>query len=237
MNKPSLVTIAGQPPSAQIRAEMTGTKVLLAFSRGKDSIAAWLALRESGVEVVPYHLYLVPRLKFVDDDLARWEEFFGQKILNLPHPSLFRWLNNFVFQSPERLSTIDAAGLPSVTYAQIEDHLRERFEIPHAWVCDGVRSADSPMRRIAMSTHGVRKIGSHKVSVVWDWRKRHVVDCLSDHGATLGPDYDWFGRSFDGIDHRFLAPLAEHAPDDYQRVLDWFPLADLSMMRAEMTHV
>lgn len=58
------------------------------------------------------------------------------------------------------------------------------------------------------------------------------MDAISAEGIGLPPDYEWFGRSFDGLDHRFLAPLSEHAPADYQRVLRWFPLADLELARA-----
>jgi predicted PP-loop superfamily ATPase len=49
-------TIEGQPTSAEVRASLAGEgrPVLLAFSRGKDSIAAWLALRDAGVDVVPF---------------------------------------------------------------------------------------------------------------------------------------------------------------------------------------
>lgn len=224
-----LIEIVGQPTSAQCRERLAGSPVLLAFSRGKDSVAAWLALRSAGVEVIPYHLYLVPRLEFVDEDLRRWESFFGQRIYNLPHPSLFRWLNNFTFQAPERLATIDAANLPSFTYEQLVDLLRTRFAAKDSWVCDGVRSADSPVRRLAMSTHGVMRDRGRKCSPIWDWRKSHVMAAIAEAGATLGPEYEWFGRSFDGIDSRFLSPLREHAPDDYQRILDWFPLADLDL--------
>lgn len=68
----------------------SGETVILAFSRGKDSIAAWLALREAGVEVLPYHIYLIPDLAFVDKSLAYFAEWFGcGPILNLPHPSLY----------------------------------------------------------------------------------------------------------------------------------------------------
>lgn len=45
--------------------------MLLAFSRGKDSIAAWRALRDAGVEVKPFHLYLVPGLAFADESDRR----------------------------------------------------------------------------------------------------------------------------------------------------------------------
>lgn len=181
------------------------------------------------MKVVPYHLYLVPGLRFVADDLARWEDFFDAKILNLPHPSLFRWLNNFTFQAPERLATIDAARLPTYSYEQLVEVIRGVTGLSEAWVCDGVRSADSPVRRLAMATHGVMRRKSRKCSPVWDWRKSHVIDAIDSAGATLGPEYEWFGRSFDGIDSRFLRPLLEHAPDDYQRILDWFPLADLDL--------
>lgn len=228
------VTLPGQPPSETIRGELAeaGDPVLLAFSRGKDSIAAWLALRDAGVRVVPYHLYLVPRLAFVDASLAYFEKAFETPIINLPHPSLYRWLNNAVFQAPENLSIIGAAALPSVSYEDIAGFLREDLNMPNAWVADGVRSADSPVRRLAMSTHGVKKDATRKVSVVWDWRKAHVMEAIEAAGIELPVDYEWFGRSFDGIDRRFLGPLREHAPEDFQRVLDWFPLADLELHRA-----
>jgi hypothetical protein len=226
-----LISLPDQPPSTEVRAKLasSGAPVLLAFSRGKDSVAAWLALRDAGVSVIPYHLYLVPRLRFVDEDLARWEDHFGQHIINLPHPGLFRWINNMVFQAPERLATIEAANMPNLTYARLAGLLRERYASVGTWVCDGVRAADSPVRRVSLQNHGVAKPSSRKASVVWDWRKQHVMDRIEADGLSLGPEYEWFGRSFDGLDARFLGPLREHAPDDYARILDWFPLADLDL--------
>lgn len=228
-----LISLPGQPASAQVRGELAaeGRPVLLAFSRGKDSVAAWLALREAGVVVVPYHMYLVPNLVFVAESLTYFERVFGVRIVNIPHPSLYRALNNFVFQSPERLAVIEAAELPDVSCELLVDWLREDYAEPGSWVADGVRAADSPVRRLSMATHGVRKAASGKVSVVWDWRKAHVMDAIESAGIRLPVEYEWFGRSFDGLDARFLGPLKEHAPDDYQRVLDWFPLADLDLMR------
>ena len=44
-------------------------------------------------------------------------------------------------------------------------------------------------------------------------------------------DYLWFGRSFDGIDYRFLSILKQRAPADYKRVLQWFPMAEVEIMR------
>ena len=58
-----------------------------------------------------------------------------------------------------------------------------------------------------------------------------VADVIKRAGVELPVDYAWFGRSFDGIDARFLVPLKQHAPRDYQRVLEVFPLAELEVFR------
>lgn len=230
-----MITIAGVRPSADIRAELAaeGRPVLLAFSCGKDAIASWLALRESGVaDVVPYYLYYLPGLSFIDATLDRMEQEFGRRINRYPHPSLYRWLNNFTFQPPERLATIEAAQLPEPTYEQMVDLIRADLNLPTTtWVADGVRASDSIVRRASIIRHGPMKPRHHKVSVIWDWQKREVLDSIAATGIDLPPDYEWFGRSFDGIDRRFLEPLSQHAPEDYQRVLEWFPLAELELVR------
>lgn len=229
--------IAGVPSSADIREQLAseGRPVLLAFSRGKDSIASWLALRAAGVEVIPYHMYLVPGLRFVDESLAYFREWFGQPIANIPHPSLYRWLNGATFQVPERLAVIDAARLPEPDFAAVLGMLRTDLGLPaETWVADGVRACDSPVRRLSIAQHGPMKQGSRKVSVVWDWTVAEVRACITAASIDLPAEYGWFGRSFDGLDYRFLAPLRDHAPDDFRRVLDWFPLAELELFRREV---
>lgn len=231
---PELVFIDGQPPSAQLRDEFAkaGEPVLLAFSGGKDAIAAWLAMEDAGVTVVPYYLYYVPGLRFVDEAMAGWEDRFRQRIHRYPHPSLFRWLNNLVFQAPEFCSIIEAARLPMPTHEQTVDLIRKDLNLaPETWVADGVRSADSIIRRTGFVTHGVQKPKHHKVSIIWDWRKAHVLERIDRGGISLPVDYEWFGRSFDGIDYRFLEPLSRNSPQDLATILDWFPLADLEMFR------
>lgn len=231
------IAIPGVPSSAELRRQLAeeGHPVLLAFSRGKDSVAAWLAMREAGITVVPFFLYGPPGLRFIEESLADCEEFFGQHIIRLPHVSFFRQLNAFTFQPPERCAVIEAARLPEPDYVHISEMIRRWRGLPDSrWTADGIRAADSPNRRTGIKTHGAIRPGVGKVSVVWDWRIRHVRAAIAEHGAPMPVDYDWFGRSFDGIDYRFIEPLSRHAPDDYQRVLDWFPLADLELFRARL---
>ena len=232
-----LVHIEDTRASADIRAELAlEPAVLLAFSTGKDALASWLALVDSGCETIyPYYLYYVPGLAFVEESLDRFEQHFGQRIARYPHPSIYRMLNNLVFQPPERLAIIEAARLPSPSYETMVDLIREDLGLPaDTWVADGVRAADSIVRRTSIKVYGPMKVKSRKVSVIWDWRKAPVLARVAAAGLKLPPDYEWFGRSFDGIDHRFLEPLSRFAPADYRRVLDWFPLADLEMVRRRL---
>jgi hypothetical protein len=229
--------IKGQPTSAEVCATLAaeGRPVLVAFSTGKDALACELALRDAGVETRLAYLYLVPGLRFVDHTLAQQEDLLEKPIARYPHPSLWRMLNNLVFQPPERCAIIEAAAMPTTKYDAMWSLIRQDMGLPvDTWVADGVRAADSIVRRASLVSHGVMKPGKHKVSPVADWLKAEVMGRIERAGIPLPVDYEWFGRSFDGIDRRFLEPLSQHAPQDYRRVLDWFPLAELDMIRAGM---
>lgn len=229
--------IKGQPTSAQIRAQLAarGEPILVSFSCGKDAIAAELALRDAGVETRLVHLYLIPGLDFIRRDIEQLQEALGKPIAQYPHPSLYRWLNNFIYQPPARIPIIEAADLPTPTYAQMWDYIREDLGLARGTlVADGVRAADSIVRRGSFVKYGLLKPSGRKVSPVADWLKAEVMGRIEAEGIQLPIDYEWFGRSFDGIDYRFIEPLSRLAPDDYQRVLDWFPLAELEIIRHQM---
>jgi len=235
--------IKGQPSSSEIRAALAaeGRSVLVAFSGGKDAIAAELALQDAGVDTVLAYLYYIPgrqpgrTLDFVEQGLTELEQHLGKPIHRYPHPSFYRWLNNLVFQPPERCEVIESARFPTPTYDQMWKVIREDLGLPaDTWVADGVRAADSIVRRASFTRHGVMKQHSRKVSPIADWVKAEVLDRINQAGITLPIDYRWFGRSFDGIDYRFLKPISEHATADFERILDWFPLADLELFRADM---
>lgn len=230
---------AGFGPSEQVIEairERTDT-VLLSFSRGKDSIAAYLAIRHRFERVIPFYLYQVPRLAFVEESLAYFERelFDGEHIIRLPHPSLLRQLNNFVFQPPERCAIIEAADFPDVDYRDVNGWLAAELGLDPelAFCATGVRATDSPMRRAHFSQRGAINWTDRLFYPVWDWNKDRIVSAIRDAGVRLPIDYKLFGRSLDGLDLRFLLPMREHLPDDYRRTLEWFPLADLEIFRWE----
>lgn len=229
--------IKGQPTSEEVRRQLAqeGKPVLVAFSTGKDALATELALQDAGIETHLAYLYTIPGLRFVEETLAQQEDLLGKQIHRYPHPSLWRMLNNLVFQPPERCAIIEAAQMPTIDYDTMWELIRDDLGLaPDTWVADGVRAADSIQRRASLVRHGVMKPATRKVSPIADWLKAEVMGRIEAARIPLPVDYEWFGRSFDGIDFRFTEPLSRFAPDDFERVLEWFPLAELDIIRHQM---
>lgn len=226
--------------SAQLRERLRpadGSPTLVSFSRGKDAIAALLALRESGHDVRCYHLDLPPGLGFVDRSLARLEESMHLgPTLRLPHPALYRHVNAHTFHSPDMLDAAERSMIWGLrwTYADVVEAARLHFGLaPNAWVADGVRAADSPLRGIVLRKHGGANEKRRQFSAVWDWTADMVEAIIRRHGVRLPIDYRLWGRTWDGVDARFMGPLRDHLPDDYARVLEWYPMADIGLFREE----
>jgi len=228
--------ITGQPPSSTVRERLAqeGNPVLIAFSRGKDSIAAWLSCREAGIPTYAFHWEGVPGMRFVDESIAYFEDVFQTRIHRYPHPSFYRQLRNYVFQPPERYEVIEAMNLPRWDVHTMERRIRKDLGLPDGtWVVDGNRASDTMARRTNITKQGYLRSSTGKASLIGDWRVSEVRAYIAHHGVKLPIDYDIWGRSFDGIGYHYLAPLRDHLPDDFERVLDWFPLAELELMRHE----
>jgi hypothetical protein len=218
-------------------ADRDHSVALLSFSGGKDSLGVWLALREHFERIIPVYLYLVPGLQFIEDGIRYFEDTFQTHIYRLPHPSLYRQLRNNVFQAPEHLRTLDemsAAGrLEQFDYQDIFDVVRAHLNLPTVSCALGVRAVDSPARWVAIKHYGPVNEARNTWYPIFDWRKDQLVDTIRASGIKLPHEYRYFGRSFDGVDYRFLHPIRAHYPVDYARILQWFPLAELEIKRIE----
>lgn len=226
--------IKGQPTGAEVigRLKAEGRPVLLAFSCGKDSLGAWCALRDAGIEVIPAYLWYLPDLAFVEEELGHYEELFGTRIHRYPHPSFYRWVSEGVYQTPARLRAIAELDVVAPDYDQTWAAIRDDLGLPQdTWVADGVRAADSIVRRASFVRNGVMKRTTRKVSPIADMLKAELMDLLDRHGVGLPCDYRIWGRSFDGIDYRFVEPMRRELPEDFARVREWFPLVDAELVR------
>jgi hypothetical protein len=222
--------------------ELTDTLVV-AFSRGKDSCALLCTLLdwnrknpERAFRLVPYHAVLVPGLRFVEESLRMYEQFFGLRILRLPHPAFYDFLYYGHFMPPGYAGALVRMGLQSYSEDDLHRLIVLDQRLPeHTIVVTGVRAADSPQRMVALKSNGPISLRKQPrvAHPIWYFRKGDVIRTLAWHRCPLPVDYRWFGRTLDGIDYRFVKPLAVHAPDDYRRLVEWFPLVELEILRRE----
>lgn len=214
--------------------DTTADNVVLQFSRGKDAIGAWLELRRHFRTITPVFLYLCPGMEFEDQSLEYYETFFGERIVRMPHPSLYRMLNNEVFQHEWNREVIFGNELPEFDFvdvcrAVVEDHGLP----PMTQAALGVRANDSIVRRISIKKNGPWNKKNGQFFPIWDWSAERLREEIRAAGVKLPIDYTWFGRSFDGIDARFTGPLLRHAPEDFAKLKELFPLIESDLKRYE----
>ena len=221
---------------------------LLAFSRGKDALCSWLAIRDVFDVVVPFYLYMTPDLmSFEEESLDYYEDFFDTEILRIPHPWLWAFLRDAALQPPNRLASLRAADLQMASQDALEAMIIDLTGVnPAAFTAKGIRAADSPNRWANCYNVKQGPVNWGRVSFypMWDWSMDRICHELDNavgangvKGLKLPKDYLWFGRTFDGLDYRFVEPLRIHCPDDYEKLRDWFPFLDFDKARRELAEI
>lgn len=209
-------------------------KILVAFSRGKDSIAMAIELRKSNIfeEMIFFYKYRIPNIGFVQESIKYYENFFDTHIYQLPHPTLYKMLNDYTFQSPNNLQFIYDCDIPNFDHEFLVDEFKKDLNLSiETYSATGIRANDSLSRRMAIYKYGVINKKSHNFNPIWNYKKQQCFDIIKEAKCKLPPDYELFGRSFDGINYQFLLPIKDKYPDDYEKILDFFPLSRVEIDR------
>ena len=148
----------------------------------------------------------------------------------MPNIGFYNMINGNVFASPEHLEIIHKIGLPNHTCKDYEKFVRIDLGVPNAFIAIGVRASDSPTRAMVVYTYG--PVSKRKTFYpIFDWKYDDLRKCFKDNDVKLPIDYEMFGKSFDGLDYRFLKPIKERFPEDYAKIKEFFPLIDLEILR------
>jgi hypothetical protein len=89
---------------------------------------------------------------------------------------------------------------------------------------------------MAFRKHGAIRPSSQAWFPVWNLLKDQILETIRKSGVSLPPDYELFGRSFDGLTVDYLAPLKQRRPKDYQYILEWYPYAEVEIWKYERVH-
>jgi len=223
---------------ADVARAMVGNKLLLGFS-GKDSLAAWLYLRERGFEIVPYMLYTVPGLQIDLDARAYYEDFFQTKIYYLPHPYFYSMLRALEWQTPHQAATLNRLDMAVFDFAGVEDLLAEENGLDPAnyFSVVGYLASDNLGRNSFINRSGTLGLKHRRYYfAIWDWRYQDVMGIIRRSKCKLPRHYRIWGNTGTGrpFEYEGLKRLKALAPDDYERVIKWFPMLPLEFFRYEV---
>jgi hypothetical protein len=216
-------------------AERTNGVTLLRFSCGKDAIASWIQLKRHFHTIIPIYHYLHPNLQFVEDSLKYYEDFFKTEILRVPNSKLYLHLNTGLYQDKATWDGVKEFQLREFDNDEVNERVKEEKGIDkYVMTGIGVRAADSLNRQLSIKKYGAMNEGRKTFYPVYDWNMEKLISEIKQSGCKLPIDYKIWGKSFDGLDYRFIKPLKEHFPNDYEKLKELFPLIDVELKRYEI---
>jgi hypothetical protein len=230
----------GEPvPSGDLPAVVRGlqgdnNKVLLSIS-GKDSLAAWLFLREHNFDVIPYFCYAVPGLSYDVDWIGYLENKLDTKIYRYLHPNSAGLLADCCYQVPERVGTISRMGLFKYDFAYLETQIKDYEQLPpETFSAVGIRAKDNMMRNRLVHQMGPLGLKRRRYWwCVWDFSQDDTMAIIRKHGMKLSAAYRIWGATGDVIDYPFLKALQAGSPDDFRKFVDFYPLIEAEFFRYE----
>lgn len=217
------------------RAKAAGiNEVTVAVSGGKDSVAALALCKQHFAVVRAYFMFTVPGLSFQERYLGYLERKFEVDIWRVPH-----WMLSLMFRSGAGRHLTEASLGVRKTRARHHDAwMREKYGV--GWIATGEKYSDSLERNTQMvKCDGVNEQRQRLWPIAW-WTHHDVQAYLTRLGVMFPPDYrlrldDKRNGSFGSLLRPAeLIPIRDNYPEDYQKILRQFPLAEAMLKRWEM---
>jgi hypothetical protein len=210
-------------------------EVCLSFSAGKDSLAAWVALRHAGIKVVPLHFEIWPGLPLLERVVDFYQDFFKTKIHRVPHKAFWDIFRQLLFVGPYHVRTIEDANLhESPSLGRITENFLQSIGKPDMWVAMGIKRCDSNIRRMVLAKMGTINARARKVYPMANASDRITFAMLIKAGVPLPSFYPDLGESIDSITRPMLEWIRDHAPEDYAMMLALQPLLELEYARTRI---
>jgi hypothetical protein len=213
-------------------AKQSGGVCLLGFSRGKDSVCAWLQLRKYFSRIIPFHCATAPRLTFADKSLKYYEKYFGTKIERYMSGSVVDAVDMLVYQPLEDEDAIDRLDLKRYDNNGVADLVRKKHGLQKAYCAYGINASDSIDRRIYVNQMGGRNDTNLTFYPCYDWSKAEVLARIEEEGIKLAPDYLLSSRTLAAIPaYRIAKPMLDQWPEEFAKLEAVFPFLKASIAR------
>jgi len=198
--------------------------ICVSFSGGKDSWVCMDLCCKTFKKVFGFHMYFIPGLEVVEDQLALAEKKYGVTILQYPHWVLARNIKNSIY-CDTHWKTADAIW----EYNLNDLYKALVWETKAKLIAHGGKDSDSFWRRMTIKTISADFV----IYPIKKWKKFDVENYLKINGIAL-PDSS--GKNATGVDLSTpsLLWLHDSHPKDFQKLLKFFPYAEAVIKRRDL---
>lgn len=198
--------------------------VIVGLSTGKESIVTLDLCCRYFKKVSAYHLHICPNLGFIEKSLQWYEKKYGIEVLRLPHPDVCEYFHYGSFRPPD-------PTFPIMAFNEVYHYIRLHTDT--WWIAGGERAKDSPFRLGLINTAGSIDDKRGRFYPLAQWDKSEVLAYIKKHKLYLGADSRVLGSSFYGLHGKCLIEIKKHFPEDYEKLLHLYPLAEAGVKREE----
>lgn len=204
----------------------------LGFSRGKDSLCAWLNLKKYFKKVIPFHCASFPGMRHVKDYLDYCELQMETKIIRLSSMEVPMCLARKMYQECDELDELNELDMSSYTMLDIVENLRYDLHLPRTWCAFGISANDSIDRRIYCNKVHGRNPQNLSFYPCYDWPRAEILGAIKNAGLKLSGEYKYANRSLGGIPSATCNRIyKEHYPEDWERIKAIYPLTEAKTLR------
>src|SRR4030043_408424 len=174
---------------------------LISSSMGKDSLAMFLRMYETGLFDKYYFLFLY---YFRFDWMEEYIEYFEQKykcveVVKIPQPALFRQICCFVYQTPDRIEAIKKIQqsddyMPRYSFNDCSKLIFFYKNLSeNTFTSLGTTIFDSPNRYTVLNKLGAISYNTRRWFPIVDWKLSDIKAIIKKHNEKLPDDYVLFG--------------------------------------------
>ena len=206
-----------------IKAQSSVTdRVIVAFSGGKDSCVTLDMCCRYFKNVSAFFMYQIPNLSFQESAIRYAENRYGIEIERIPHFELSNFMRYGAFRKED-------FQVPIVSINDVYNY--ERASSGTYWIAAGERIADSIVRRAMMKKSGCIDEKRGRFYPIANFTKSDVVAYIKHHNLKPSPESKIIGHSFRSLHPKDVALIKQHYPNDYKKIVEWFPFVEAGVYR------
>jgi hypothetical protein len=209
------------------------TKVVLAFSAGKDSLAGWLVMRDAGIEVVPVYKAFYPDLDLDRNTIIFYEEFFEAKIEVIPHGLFWSQLRTNVHADPVTLRINEKIGFRQhIDIEWLQETWKKENALEECPTALCIKKYDSAQRMMTILRKG-GEISTDKKTFypMANASDKMSFEILIAHNCPLPSFYLEEFESRDWLRITTMDWYRKHAKKDWEKIKFWQPLIEAEYYR------